>query len=224
LRTVRVWIKKEGRAKYISHLDMNRCFTRAVRRAGLPVWYTEGFNPHPYLNFLTPLPLGQESAAEPLDMKLDGEMDNAEVAARLQALLPEGIEVTAVTDPVRDALEIAAAEYEARLVFGGEDMAAGFAQKSGELIKGGLLTAEKTGKQGRHKVQKQINVCEHILRWEINVLGAVCVMKVTLPCGNKSNLNPALLLSVLRRETGLGEELCSVRRVQLLCGDFSEFA
>lgn len=48
---VRLFFTKLDRAKYISHLDMNRCMSRALKRSGLPVWYTGGFNPHMYLTF-----------------------------------------------------------------------------------------------------------------------------------------------------------------------------
>ena len=47
MKSVRIWFEKRGLAIYTSHLDMNRCLTRAVRRANIPLWYTEGFNPHP---------------------------------------------------------------------------------------------------------------------------------------------------------------------------------
>jgi radical SAM-linked protein len=63
-----VLLAKKGRAKYTSHLDMQRCMMRAVRRARIELWYTEGFNPHPYVTFALPLPLGVESDGEPVDM------------------------------------------------------------------------------------------------------------------------------------------------------------
>ena len=44
MRCVRIWFAKEGKVKYISHLDVMRCMSRAVRRARLPLWYTEGFS------------------------------------------------------------------------------------------------------------------------------------------------------------------------------------
>ena len=55
---VRLWLSKQGRIKYVSHLDMFRLMQRAVRRAEIPLWYTEGFNPHPYISFLLALSLG----------------------------------------------------------------------------------------------------------------------------------------------------------------------
>ena len=49
MREVRLRFSKTGRLKYISHLDINRAMSRALKRAGIPLWYTEGFNPHPYM-------------------------------------------------------------------------------------------------------------------------------------------------------------------------------
>ena len=59
--TVRLVFSKTGRARYISHLDLNRTMARVLRRAGIPLWYTEGFNKHPYITFAAPLSLGCES-------------------------------------------------------------------------------------------------------------------------------------------------------------------
>ena len=66
--TVRVLFSKTGRARYISHLDLNRAMTRAMRRAEIPLWYTEGFNRHAYLTFAAPLSLGTESVCERMDL------------------------------------------------------------------------------------------------------------------------------------------------------------
>ena len=65
MQNIRIFFEKRGRVKYISHLDLMRAMSRAVRRAALPIWYTEGFNPKPYLSFPLPLPLGQEACARP---------------------------------------------------------------------------------------------------------------------------------------------------------------
>ena len=57
----RLFYTKTGRLKYISHLDTNRLMQRTLKRSGLPVWYSEGFNPHIYITFALPLALGLES-------------------------------------------------------------------------------------------------------------------------------------------------------------------
>ena len=48
---IRLRFSKTGRAKYIGHLDVNRVMSRALRRAGIPLWFTEGYNPHAYMRF-----------------------------------------------------------------------------------------------------------------------------------------------------------------------------
>jgi radical SAM-linked protein len=64
---IRVFFSKTGNAKYISHLDLYRSFSRAIQRSGLPVWITEGFNPHIYITFALPLALGIEGQEEAMD-------------------------------------------------------------------------------------------------------------------------------------------------------------
>ena len=59
MREVRLRFSKTGRLKYISHLDINRAMSRALKRAQIPLWYTEGFNPHPYMSFSLPLSLAK---------------------------------------------------------------------------------------------------------------------------------------------------------------------
>ena len=70
MKTVRLFYKKSGRAKYVSHLDTMRAMTRLLRRAQLPAWYTEGFNPHLYITFAMPLSLGFSSDYELADIRL----------------------------------------------------------------------------------------------------------------------------------------------------------
>ena len=62
--TIRLGFYKKGALQYISHLDLQRTFQRILSRAELPLWYTQGFNPHPKLVFGLPLPIGCESVCE----------------------------------------------------------------------------------------------------------------------------------------------------------------
>lgn len=71
-RTIRLVFSKTGRARYMSHLDLNRAMIRALRRAKLPVWYTEGFNRHPYVTFAAPLSLGYEGLHETMEPAAGG--------------------------------------------------------------------------------------------------------------------------------------------------------
>ena len=69
-KNIRVFFEKKDRAIYISHLDLLRTMQRALKRSGLPVWYSEGFNPRIYLNFPLALALGVESSCEIMDFPL----------------------------------------------------------------------------------------------------------------------------------------------------------
>ena len=88
MKTVRIWFRKIGAAKYISHLDLNRCMARAMRRAAIPAWVTEGFNPHLFLTFALPLSLGQEGLDESMDIKLPDDFPIETLPDRLNAVLP----------------------------------------------------------------------------------------------------------------------------------------
>ncbi len=95
-RQIRVRFRKTGAMLYVSHLDLARTVMRAVVRSGLPVYYTEGFNPKPKLVFGPPLSVGCGGEREVLDLRLMTAVSNAEITARLSAVMPNGIEVTEV--------------------------------------------------------------------------------------------------------------------------------
>jgi radical SAM-linked protein len=95
---VRLRYAKTGKVRWTSHRDAARIWERALRRAGLPVAYTEGFSPRPRLSFGLALPTGYESDVELLDVDLVGDLSADDVAglpSRLTAALPVGFRVTA---------------------------------------------------------------------------------------------------------------------------------
>ena len=65
MTTIRIFFEKCGESAYISLLDLQRVFHRVLKRSGLPVWYTMGFNPHIYLSFSCPLSLGPSPSTPP---------------------------------------------------------------------------------------------------------------------------------------------------------------
>lgn len=82
--------------KYISHLDLMRLFMRALRRAGLPIKITEGFNPHPKISIKKALKLGVESDNEEATVVLKEQISPEDFKHRLQEQLPEGIYIREV--------------------------------------------------------------------------------------------------------------------------------
>lgn len=93
---LRMRFSKTGRAVYISHLDLMRTMQRAFLRAGLPLKYSEGFNPHAQISILLPLSVGVSSVCELMNFGLDGEFELDKLPAVLNAVMPEGIEVVEV--------------------------------------------------------------------------------------------------------------------------------
>lgn len=108
---VRILFSKTGKLKFISHLDLIRTMKSALLRAGVPVWYTEGFNPHPKMVFALPLSLGIESLCEYMDFKITRPMDFDEMTERLNAALPPEIRVSRAYFPKNKLSECAWAEY-----------------------------------------------------------------------------------------------------------------
>jgi radical SAM-linked protein len=83
---MRLWLKFSRRdsLSFISHLDAHRAYYRLFRRAGLPLAYSQGFNPHPILSLASPLPLGFISRADYLDLELSQNMDLEEIGTRIR--------------------------------------------------------------------------------------------------------------------------------------------
>lgn len=106
MRKYRIRFSKEGRAKYISHLDLVRTFQRVFVRSGLKIKHTEGFNPHPRMVFGLPLSVGCESACELMDFELENEVDPKDIPALLNQTMPEGITVAAAYAPERKLKEL----------------------------------------------------------------------------------------------------------------------
>ena len=112
---VRIRFSKTGKVKFISHLDLCRTFRTAFIRAGIPIWYSQGFNPHPKMVFATTVPVGGESLCELLDIKITSPMDEEEFKARLSSALTKDIGILGVYTPLRPFAELAYAEYRMEL-------------------------------------------------------------------------------------------------------------
>jgi radical SAM-linked protein len=91
-----ITFSKVGRARFLSHLDLQATIEYALRRAALPVQLSEGFNPRPRYSVVTALSLGHHGIRELLELTLRDELSADEVGRRLGAALPDGIDVLAV--------------------------------------------------------------------------------------------------------------------------------
>ena len=91
--TLRIKFTKFGPIKFIGHLDVMRYFQKAIRRAGLDIKYTNGFNPHQIMSFAAPLSVGVESMGEYMDIEMNSIISTDDVKLRLNQCMAEGIEI-----------------------------------------------------------------------------------------------------------------------------------
>lgn len=212
LKNVRIVFSKTGRAKYVSHLDLMRTMTRAVRRAQIPLWYTEGFNRHPYLTFAAPLSLGHEGLRETMDIRLEEDMPFDELVARLNDALPEGMTVVEVVEAVDKVKDLVAAEYVVTLHCAAEAAVSLLAQ-------GEILVEKRTKK----KTMKTVDLKPYFGNAQVEAKGEnLCEVRVTLPCGSAENINPTLFITALSAKEG-AEIRAEYLRLRLNKADGTEF-
>lgn len=220
MREVRLRFSKTGRLKYISHLDINRAMSRALKRAQIPLWYTEGFNPHPYMSFSLPLSLGVESLCESVDLRIIGDITNDEIKNRLNNVLPQDIKIVDVYDDFRDNSEIVYSDYVYKFEF--KDNEAAF-EKIKNVLSSDEIIALKKGKQGRKRVMKETNIKSFIDKYSISIRNDVIVLNIRLLAGLEKNLNPSLLFDTIIRLIDMDFEWKSIARISLLDKDYKEF-
>ncbi len=220
MREVRLRFSKTGRLKYISHLDINRAMSRALKRAEIPLWYTEGFNPHPYMSFSLPLSLGVESLCESVDLRITGEISNKEIKERLNSVLPENLKIVDVYDDFRDNSEIVYSDYVYKFEFKDNDLAL---EKIKNVLSSDEILALKKGKKGKKRIMKETNIKPFIDKYSISVRGDFIVLNIRLLAGPEKNLNPSLLFDTIIRLIDMDFEWKSISRISLLDKDYKEF-
>ncbi len=222
-KTLRVRFRKVGNLQYISHLDLQRTFSRVLVRAGLPLWYTKGFNPHIKMVFGMPLPVGSESECEMLDIRIERDMSCAEIKARLNAELTDELAVLEVYPATRKFTEIAFAEYDYTILTTGADEA--LAARVREALGSRTLTVTKKSKSG----EKQIEIADHIHTAEVSFEGGFIRIRAILSAAEGKYLSPEALVTALRPATGIltgdptKEYYRILRRRALLADGMTEF-
>lgn len=218
MRTVRIWFQKIGTARFISHLDLTRCMSRAIHRAKIPLWYTQGFNPRAFLTFALPLSLGVAGERESVDIKLEDDgPSNEELVVRLNEALPNDLPVLAVTEPVMKPGKIAYASFVMLIDPEGRD-ADTLAKEVTGLFRRESLVVPKHTKSGF----VDFDIRPYLDRVEVLPIEGKVEIRAVLPAGSEMNINPHLLLDAIQRELGL-ELYAQIRRTNLYDGQFHEF-
>ena len=194
----RIKFTKLGMAKFISHLDLLRTFTRAVTRSGLPVRYSNGFNPHQIITFSLPLSVGVTSEAEYVDIDFEETASNEEIRKKLGAALPPDMRVLKVSMPEISANDICAAEY---II---EFLDAGFSEEElKNFFNEERLPVIKKTKKG----EKEVNLRDFIKMEKIlEVTDSYAKMMVVLSAGGSENLKPSVFTGKLLEYMGKDPE------------------
>lgn len=220
----RLTFAKEGRARYISHLDLMRTMQRAIKRAKVPIWYTQGFNPHAYLMFPLALPLGTDSRIEILDVALTEDIPFDKVVEMLNSSMPEGLYFVNAARPVMKHTEIAAAEYDiaAELSSSADEMLA----KWERFISQDEILIEKRTKPKKGRKQpgvKLIDIKPHITVVSAEADGNTLHLKLRLPAGGEFNLNTSVVIDAFFAYAECEPEQIYTTRTKILAVNGADF-
>lgn len=214
----RVVYSKSGRAKYISHLDLMRAMQRAIKRSKLPIWYTQGFNPHVYIMFPLALSLGIESKVEIMDLALIENLPFDEVRERLDAQMPDGMGIVSAARPVMKHTDIASAEY--KISFNADRPPAQLKALFEDFLSKDKIEIEKrTKKKGANLVdiRPSVNVTE--LDCDENHVNLTTV----LPAGQSFNLNVNVVLDTFFDMYGLTADDICIERTKIMSASGENF-
>ena len=218
MKNIRIWFKKDFECRYISHLDLNRTMLRALHKSRIPIWHTEGFNPHPFATFPLPLSLGFRGINECMDVKLeDDDYPFEDIIEKLNSCLPRGIRVFSVTEAVMKAGKIAFASFCIRLSLDKKPSSLICAQLR-ELLGRDEILIEKRSKKG----MKTVDIKPAVKKAEITEKFDFAQLDVMLSAGSSDNVNPNLLITALEQATGEEYE-ADVTRVDLYNAEAQPF-
>lgn len=198
---------KKGPARYTAHLDLMRVLERAMRRAELPVAFSEGFNPHPKMSIAAPLPVGTEGLAELAEVELNRPVEPAELTRRLNDNLPEGLEVReSMVIPGNAPALMAAldrATYIVNLDTG--DISGGITDRAlRDFMALDRVEVTRRGKDGREKTR---DIRPGILKMDLLPGGdREVTLRLELKTGSAMNVRPAEVLAALFARAGINAD------------------
>ena len=194
---------KEENIKFISHLDVLKTIQKNIRRAGLPVEFSQGFNPHMNTSIAQPLSVGVYSSGEYMDMVLTTEMDEKEIVDKLNATAPSGIKYMSATAipytegekkvPQAMAL-IDAARYTIKVKY--SDLST-LEEEMNELLETKEWITIKKSKKG----EKEVNLRTFIKDFSFWIKDEYLVLNVLISTGSREHLSADLLVSYIQEKT-----------------------
>jgi radical SAM-linked protein len=207
---MRVTFGKGHQLKYISHLDLALAWVRALRRAGVPLAYSQGYNPHARLQLASGLPLGYTGAAEVMDVILTTPVPPKEFISCVEPALPEGLsiaraeEVPLKAPSLQSALRLAAYRVTVETALTKEELN----RRVANLLTAGQIEQSRTRK-GRVEAFDLRPLIDDV-RLEASADGQA-VFSMRLSAGQHGNVRPDAVLAAL----GLGDAFAQVERTRL---------
>ena len=211
---LRLIFTKEGRAVYISHLDLLRTFQRVFLRQGLVLRHSQGFHPHPIISFALPLPVGQASGCEVLDFEVNEDMDGTGLPEALNRFMPEGIRATDCYVPVRTVGELAKLRCKVEFLYD-SGTPADAAEKIRTLLSGESVVIQKRTKR---KAMADVDIRPLLHSLEIAETPGLLTLEAVVSAQNPG-LNPALLAAAVEKHLPeISPDFVRVLRLELLDG------
>ncbi len=212
---------KKGDMVFISHLDLIRVFERAIRRADIPVAYTQGFNPHPIMAFATALGIGVASEGEYIDIKLSDNMSSELFMNELNSVLPEGLKIIkskVITNKAKSLMSIiCSSTYLVKLKTKKLLNETDIKQHIKNLLDREVIIELRQKKQRRgHRSRKpefrEIDIRPFIKSIELfSLSGQEVLLKMHLAAGSRGNLKPEVVVDKLHELTDLPIEQYETR-------------
>ena len=216
---LRIKFTKTGSLQYISHLDLHRTFCRLLVRCGVPVWYSEGFTPHPRLVFATPLSVGAESLCEYMDVFVNGTAETIDMDVirwKLSKCDIDGLEILDAYLPNTKFSKITHSDYTIKInTFGTSEE---LAKRCEEVLSASPLVVLKRTKSG----EKDVDISSQIKSVKVAFDKEHLVIDARLSADSATFLNPEYLVKVLKNECGIlssdeTKEEYSILRRAVLC-------
>jgi len=200
---------KNGRLRYISHLDLQRFMMRAMRRTDLPVAYSQGFNPHPQMSFASALAMGWSSDVELMDVRLTQAVDPQHALEQLRAALPPEMPVyrCRMVEDKHPALMARLQMADYRIELTGTDACKIFNEAPRYMAEDTVMAVRKT-KSG----EKEVN----IRRITVSLRANDSALETRLMLTPEETLKPDLLVATLAERAGAVDFEYHIFRTALL--------
>lgn len=205
----RVKYSKVDTARFMSHLDLVRTFERALRRAGLPVALSQGFNPHSRMSFSFPLPVGVAGLEEYADIEFDREVSPDQMARSLNAAMPNGLKVTGAC-PLEERApalmaEVERSAYMVRLDREGTPGLEEVRECLGRLLEMDGIPVIRRKKDGTGYT---FDIRPGILSLSAREEGGRVVVEMELMAGSSLNIRPGEVIGAMRERCGIPDPGC----------------